>query len=92
MLKLRQNAPTRGDCMSGYEVILDKDYTVKELLDEVLSRTGEWGYFCVKNGSSIEYRYGKCLSALSGIDSQKQVSSVNASGGYSRMDYTINTK
>ena len=92
MFKLRQNTPTGGDCTSGYEVILDREYTVKELLDEVLSNTGEWGYFCVENGSSIEYRYGKCFSELSEIDLQKRVLSVNAGGGWSRMDYNIKTK
>lgn len=87
--KLKRVTPIGGDETTGYDVILDKDYTVKELLDEVVSNKGEWGYFSVKGGSRCEYRWGKLLSNLKDVDLDKKISKVSSSGGWSRMDYYI---
>jgi len=91
--KFKLNRVTRigGDETAGYEVILDKEYTVESLLKTVVNIKSEWGYFSVKNGSSCEYKWGKLVSELNNIDLNKKVKEVKASGGWSRMDYHIET-
>lgn len=49
MFTLTQSTPTAGDCTSGYKVTLDKEYTLQEFIDAVLTNKGEWGvYQCCK--------------------------------------------
>lgn len=89
MFKLNRVSPIRGDETATYEVALDKNCTVKELLDAVLSITDEWGYLSIKNGDSCEYKWGKLLSNFGKDDLDKIVLKVTASGGWSRMDYYV---
>ncbi len=89
MFKLNRVTRIGGDETAGYEVILDKEYTVKSLLDTVVGIKGEWGYFSVKGGSSCEYKWGELLSILNDIDLPKKVTKVTSSGGWSRMDYYV---
>jgi hypothetical protein len=91
MFKLNRVTRIGGDETAGYEVLLDKEYTVKSLLETVVGIKSEWGYFSVKNGSSCEYRWGKLLSQLNKNDLDKKVKQVKASGGWSRMDYYVET-
>jgi hypothetical protein len=72
-----------------FQVILDKEYTVKELLDIVLTIKDEWGTFSITGFSYCEYKYGKLLTNLDEEDLNKKVINVSASGGLSRMDYYI---
>ena len=37
MFTLIQCTPTRGDCTAGYEVDLDKAYTLQEFIDAILT-------------------------------------------------------
>ena len=37
MFTLIQCTPTRGDCIAGYEVDLDKEYTLQEFIDAILT-------------------------------------------------------
>jgi len=89
MFKLNRVTQIGSDETAGYDVILDKEYTVKELLDTVVSIKSEWGYFVVKNGSGCEYKWGELLSNLKEKDLNKKVVKVSASGGWSRMDYYV---
>jgi hypothetical protein len=91
MIKLNQVTPTYGDETAGYEVILDKEYTVKELLNTVLDNKEEWGTFYVKGGSKCEYSYGNCKSKLKEDDLDKKVISVRGRGGWSNMTYIVIT-
>ena len=44
MFTLIQCTPTRGDCTAGYEVDLDKEYTLQEFIDAILTnKKDEWG-------------------------------------------------
>ena len=46
MFRLIQTSDTRGDCTASYDVQLDKEYTVKEFLETVLTqKVDEWGAF-----------------------------------------------
>jgi len=97
MIKLTQNTPTGGDCTAGYAVTLDKEYTVCELVNEILTRK-EWGYIRICNEGQVrfecgspncEYRQDKLLTEMSSEVLNMKVKSVMASGGWSRMDYII---
>jgi len=101
VFKLIQSTPVSGDCTCGYNVKLDREYTVKDFIDTVLSeRAGEWGYIGIYDQSDFvgrhfgnpnaEYRYGKLVSYNFPEDIlSKEIKSVSASGGWSRMDYVL---
>ena len=101
VFRLIQSTPVSGDCTCGYNVILDREYTVKDFIDTVLSeRAGEWGYIGIYDQSDFvgrhfgnpnaEYRYGKLVSDNFPEDIlSKEIKSVSASGGWSRMDYVL---
>ncbi len=97
MIKLTQNTPTSGDCTAGYAVTLDKEYTVEEFINEVLTKN-EWGYIGIhSNGQawfdigfpSCEYKKDKLVTEMQKDILPIKVKSATASGGWSRMDYVI---
>lgn len=89
MIKLKQCTQTGGDCTAGYDVFMDRQYVVGEFVNEILLRNGEWGYIHVFGGESVEYRYGSALSTFSEFYASQLILRAKASGGYSRMDYTL---
>ena len=96
MFHLQQNGPSSRDCTAPYKVILDKEYTVKEFISDVLSiNPREWGYIGIKKRGHIfgspycEYRYGNLKYNLPEEIQDKKILSVESSGGWSRMDYLI---
>jgi hypothetical protein len=91
MLEFKKTIPMGSDGTAGYDVELDKDYNVKTLLEEILNKKRDWGKISVKNGGSCEYRYRKLLSELSNNDLSKKVKKVTAVGGWSLLDYYIET-
>ena len=86
---------TYSDSTSDFKVTLTKEYTVKKFVNEILTNKGDWGYIgidCKKNifgDPKCEYRYGKLLNDLPSDVLQEKILSVDANGGYSRMDYLI---
>lgn len=97
MIKLKQNTPTGGDCTAGYAVTLDKEYTVRELINEVLTRK-EWGYIGIHNDGqawfergtpNCKYKQDKLLTDMPPEVLNMKIKSVTARGGWSRMDYVI---
>ena len=94
MFKLIQNTPVGGDCTCGYDVKLDREYTIEEFINTVLKNyANEWGIFEVKRGSntidSFEYSYGKLASESNNVYQDYKIKEVYASGGWSRMDYVL---
>lgn len=100
MFELIQSGSEGGDCTAPYNVKLDQEYTLKKFINAVLtSRSNEWGNICIAkrncswyNYPKIEYRYGKIvdLSCPDFYDiCDRKVKEVSASGGWTRMDYTI---
>ena len=104
MFKFESITPERGDCTRGYDVVLDKEYTVKEFIETVFKElSGEWGYFGIrvsKGGFServfgnpcCEYKWGKLLSTLPEEYLDKKIVSVTGDGGWSRMDYLFSVE
>ena len=69
MFTLIQCTPTRGDCTAGYEVDLDKGYTLQEFIDAVLTNKNERGWIKIAkrdcamyNYPGFGYRYGEIQS------------------------------
>lgn len=102
MIKLTQNTPTFGDCTAGYAVTLDHTYTVRELIQEIISnKKEEWGRigiapkkpqrdcYSIFGEPNCEYRYGKLLSNLPDELLDKKIHQVKAHGGWSNMDYLL---
>lgn len=66
--------------------------SVQDLIDYVLAEKGEWGYIEV-NGHRLEYRYGAIVSDnLTDADKQTEIKDMFAYGGWSRMDYKVNSE
>lgn len=98
MFTLTQSTPTAGDCTAGYKVTLDKEYTLQEFIDAVLTNKGEWGYINVAKGDCawynyprFSYRYGEVYGEPNLPEEVYgyKVKSVTASGGWSAMDYIV---
>ena len=55
MFQLSRSGPERGDCTAPYTVTLDKKYTVRTFIKEVLKSKDEWGYIGIENenGKSV---------------------------------------
>lgn len=101
-MRFIKTGPTRGDETAPYNVTDYQAKTVVEFIHEMLEQNpNEWGYIEVKdepagNGfhwnTRIEYRYGKLLNEISDTWQSREIDKVDASGGWSRMDYFITTK
>ena len=99
MFKFRQIRPEGSDCTAPYEIILDKEYTVREFIETVLTELPrEWGYFGIKKDGTAygdpycEYRGGQLLSRLPEELLDQEINYVTAFGGWSRMDYQFRLK
>ena len=97
-MRFQQVGRTAGDETTPYKVTDFKSRTVGEFIQEVLTENpSEWGYISVgghfyqpRQKGSCEYRYGRLLSDMSDELLGIEIREVLASGGWSRMDYTIN--
>lgn len=97
IFELRQCGPTGGDCTAPYDVILlSKEITVKQFVEDVLSDDGEWGRFSIGQNyfypeACAWYRYGKMEEENHELIPyyDKIITKAKASGGWSRMDYMI---
>lgn len=94
MFKRIQSGRYGSDCTAPYDIVLEKDYTVEEFINAVLCEyCDEWGYFGVYDGKSVfgnpecEYSHGSVLNSLPENILQTKILSVDASGGWTRMDY-----
>lgn len=99
MFKLKQIRPEGSDCTAPYDVILDKEYTVREFINTVLTNEPrEWGYIgIIKRGEVFgdpccEYSHGELLSHLPDDILDRKIDWARASGGWSRMDYQFRLK
>lgn len=95
MIKLVECTPVIGDCTCGYNVILDKEYTVHEFIETMLKeRNNEWGFISNHlDSQQCEYRYGKILeNTFTQEILHKKIIKVSASGGWTRMDYIVKTE
>lgn len=92
MIKFQQTARTGGDETAPYDVILDREYTVRELINYILTRK-EWGRIDIrcagKQSASVGYKGSKLPSQLPDDIQDRVVVSAKAAGGWSNMNYLI---
>lgn len=102
--KFMEMSPT-GDSHNSvrkYNIIMKKELTVREFINEILSNTGEWGDISLKPENNLithprnipvyKYRDGKLLSDLPDDVAEKHVKSAFAVSGYTCADYVITHK
>lgn len=94
MFKLFQSTSVGSDCTCAYDVELDKEYTAADFVAAVLKdNVEEWGKFRIKKKTnaidSFEYRYGKLINSPFNASLNYKIQKAYASGGWSRMDYTL---
>ena len=93
MFTITQCGPTRGDCTAPYTVHLDKEYTVEEFVDAIITNNpGEWGNIKLDNilGKTIcAYKWGKITIPIDEEYKGMKIIAVRADGGWSAMDYII---
>lgn len=93
-----------GDATANYAVEFTKGLTLRKLVDMVLQHApDEWGYFEIVTAPAgapvrfcdtvqvIEYRCGKIIYIKNELYEQvadKEIEKLDASGGWTRMDYT----
>lgn len=97
MFELKSTGNIRGDCTQPFEVILEKEYTVEEFVQTVLTRN-EWGCICVSNKWKV-YGNTKCEYSRETLKSVfpdeilcKKVVAASSDGGWSCMDYWLQIK
>lgn len=99
MFTLTQCTPTGYDCTAWYRVNLDKEYTLQEFIDTVLTnKKGEWGGIKIIKRNCPWYNY-PCIGYQHGNITSKpnipekvfgyKAKSVTAHGGWSAMDYIV---
>lgn len=92
LFELSASGPTAGDCTTPYNVVFYRECTVREFIDEVLTRN-EWGTITIGdwlNGPSISYRNDKITSgAFSNDILDHTIKSATSHGGWSAMDYIL---
>lgn len=97
MFEISACTPMRGDCTCGYNIILDKEYTVREFIETVLKeKSDEWGYFGIyKYGSTNSYGDPNCQYSRGKLTTpplpdeylDEKIIQVTGDGGWTRMDY-----
>lgn len=79
-----------GDATSIYNIRINGDITVKELIDRVLSEKKEWGYIIIDDKRKFEYRYGKVIfNKFTNEELNYVINNMIWEGGWSRSDYVI---
>ena len=78
----------RTDETAPYDVIFDREYTVREFIEYILTRN-EWGNIRFIGGSSYGYRQNQLLYPIPDRYMETRIASVKAAGGWSNMDYLI---
>ena len=97
MIRIKATGSMGGDATYPYDVIMDRPYTVKEFVDEVVAEKGNWGRIDVSDSPDkwrkdvlCWYRHGKLdeRGMTEGYE-DKLVKSAHGSGGWSRYDFTL---
>ena len=88
MIKYRRTDKIGGGETAPYDVIFDREYTVREFIEYILTRN-EWGNIRFIGGSSYGYRQNQLLYPIPDRYMETRIASVKAAGGWSNMDYLI---
>lgn len=96
-----QTAPEAGDCTAPYDVHFCQPMTVREFIDEILTRN-EWGTVYIYDPNNpenlcrrkecCEYKYDKLKSLFPDYIQERTIESASAHGGWTMMDYILMLK
>ncbi len=96
MFILEQLGPEECEYRAPYSVDLDKEYTVRDFIHEVLiEHPKDWGFIGIFDGESVigdpecDYDRGYLQSDLPKEIMDEPIYSVSAYGGHCRMDYLL---
>lgn len=98
MFRFVQVGEESSDCTRSYKLILDKECTVGEFVNAVLSRQDEWGDIRLDDEKFqfgkpfCEYACGKIFNSDDSFSEEflsKKVISASAYGGWGLMNYTL---
>lgn len=99
MIRIKATGGMGGDATYPYDVIMDRPYTVREFVDEVVAEKDNWGCICCvfDNPRNILgkplcwYRYGKLEEEYASLKEceDRLVKSAHGRGGWSRYDFTL---
>lgn len=94
MFTLVETKPEGRDGISWYNILLAKDYTLREFVVEVLKQYKDsWGDINVeKDGQQIDsysYSYGKLKTKFKKLPISTKIISAKAYGGYSYMTFIL---
>ena len=94
MIKVTKSSMTRSDETASYSVDMDKEYTLSEFINEMVSKySNEFGDIGLSSHfHSIEYHKGKIISEIPTKYKDMKVVSAYANGGWGRMDYQLTLK
>ena len=88
-MRFVQTHSTGSDETAPYDVF-DFKTNVKEFVDEVLSRKGDWGKIdFIGYGRPIEYKFGKIIGEIPEYVLKREIEKVDAVGGWSYMSYRV---
>ena len=95
-LKFKQLREAGGDCCAPYEVLLNRECTLREFVDCIIKNEREWGYVTIYgmvDDQKLEYRYGKILkNEFTEDELQSTIETVGSYGGWTYMDYWVKLK
>lgn len=79
-----------GDATSIYDIKINGNMTIQELIDRVLSEKREWGFIEIDDKRKFEYRYGEVISnKFTDEELNYVIKSMIWTGGWSSSDYII---
>lgn len=92
-LNFKQITPTGSDETALFDITMDGDYTLGELIDHILANKRDWGeikWYSPLGYSKIEYHHGEItLGFRDPIAEKKRVLKIGGFGGWTRLDYNI---
>lgn len=95
-LKFKQLRDAGGDACAPYEVLLNRECTLRELVDCIINDEREWGGVAIGgwlDKQKIEYRNGKIIkNEFTEDELNSIVATVCAYGGWTNTDYWVSLK
>ena len=94
LFRLRSAGPEAGDCTAPYDVVFNRECTVREFIQEVLTKK-EWGTIHIgdrfSGGPCISYKGDQITSSSNFPDDilNKVIKSGKSHGGWTAMDYWL---
>lgn len=90
MINLTRTSEIFSDSTADYVVETDKEYLLRDFINEVLLNKNQWGEFQIGK-LRLPYKHGKLMSGMP-LEASNLIAEVDAHGGWSLMNYYIKLK